>query len=205
MCSQLQPCANGATCSDMPNNYSCACASGFDGRTCETDLDMYGHPEQLYARPFLLPPSLLFEYILLGRCTHVAGLCLNGGTCNSTGPDRLVGLRNACGAERSQPASLSVYFALSVAPFLLLHCSYACHCSPDYSGSQCQINNNLCGQTEPCANGATCENVPDDYRCHCASGYGGRQCADDLDMCVALMRVPQFTNNLQPYSSTQNH
>jgi len=103
MCSQLQPCANGATCSDMPNNYSCACASGFDGRTCETDLDMYGHPEQLYARPFLLPPSLLFEYILLGRCMHVAGLCLNGGTCNSTGPDRLVGLRNACGAERSQP------------------------------------------------------------------------------------------------------
>ena len=31
-----KPCKNGATCSDKVNDYTCVCAVGFTGHTCET-------------------------------------------------------------------------------------------------------------------------------------------------------------------------
>ena len=33
------PCQNGGTCTDKVNAFSCACASGYEGDTCETDID----------------------------------------------------------------------------------------------------------------------------------------------------------------------
>ena len=40
-CTQLDPCLNGATCVDLPNNYTCECPDKYSGRNCELDLDMY--------------------------------------------------------------------------------------------------------------------------------------------------------------------
>ncbi len=33
------PCENGGTCTDMINNYSCACIPGYTGETCSTNVD----------------------------------------------------------------------------------------------------------------------------------------------------------------------
>lgn len=33
------PCANGGTCADLINNYTCACIIGFTGYNCEVDID----------------------------------------------------------------------------------------------------------------------------------------------------------------------
>lgn len=35
----MQPCANGATCLDGVNRFSCVCAPGFTGRFCSVNLD----------------------------------------------------------------------------------------------------------------------------------------------------------------------
>ena len=33
------PCANGATCTDLINDYECACVDGYEGDNCETNID----------------------------------------------------------------------------------------------------------------------------------------------------------------------
>ncbi|KAH3881014.1 hypothetical protein DPMN_004937, partial [Dreissena polymorpha] len=32
-------CKNGATCSNLPNAYSCTCVPGWKGKNCEQDID----------------------------------------------------------------------------------------------------------------------------------------------------------------------
>ena len=34
---ESNPCEHGGTCTDMEEEYSCACESGFTGSECETD------------------------------------------------------------------------------------------------------------------------------------------------------------------------
>ncbi|EDO42097.1 predicted protein, partial [Nematostella vectensis] len=33
------PCANGGTCIDGKNSFTCTCPSGYTGSKCETDID----------------------------------------------------------------------------------------------------------------------------------------------------------------------
>ena len=41
------PCRNGATCLENQQGFSCQCQPGFDGRTCEEDIDdCWPHPCQ---------------------------------------------------------------------------------------------------------------------------------------------------------------
>ena len=40
------PCLNGGTCKDGINSFSCQCAEGFDGSTCENS--MYIFHQHLY-------------------------------------------------------------------------------------------------------------------------------------------------------------
>ena len=53
-CSE-NPCKNGATCVDDVNNFKCSCAPGWEGPTCEIDID---------------------------ECTKFGQPCLNGGICD---------------------------------------------------------------------------------------------------------------------------
>ncbi|CAM9464932.1 unnamed protein product, partial [Chrysoparadoxa australica] len=50
------PCNNGGTCTNTSGSYTCACAVGFTGTNCETDID---------------------------ECSSSAP-CNNGGTCVNT-------------------------------------------------------------------------------------------------------------------------
>lgn len=60
-----------------------------------------------------------------------------------------------------------------------------CICNdPSYSGSLCQIDNDVCGHVAPCQNGATCTNMgPDAYSCTCPPGYTGTNCDINIDEC----------------------
>jgi hypothetical protein len=35
LCSTTLPCKNGASCTDLPDNYTCTCDYGYEGKTCE--------------------------------------------------------------------------------------------------------------------------------------------------------------------------
>ncbi|KAH8257786.1 hypothetical protein KR038_001281 [Drosophila bunnanda] len=61
--------------------------------------------------------------------------------------------------------------------------SFACVCLEGWGGPTCAENLDDCvGQ---CRNGASCIDLVNDYKCACAPGYTGRDCETDIDECAA--------------------
>ena len=50
--------------------------------------------------------------------------------------------------------------------------------------THCEKNINECA-SEPCQNGATCQDGIDGYECDCAAGYEGVHCQTDTDECAS--------------------
>ena len=82
-------------------------------------------------------------------------------------------------------SSLSLYMS----PVLSVHgnCSLPgeCECEPGYSGTLCQIDDDVCGHQSPCQNGGTCNSTgPDSHTCACPAGFSGPNCEADVDECT---------------------
>ena len=143
------PCQNGGTCSpDMINGFSCTCAAGYEGDTCEIEID------ECTERPCQnggLCMDLFNDFLCRcgsgyeGRTCETdineceATPCLNGGTCTN-----MIG-------------------------------DFSCTCVPGYEGDTCETDINEC-EANPCLNGGTCTNLINDFSCACVSGYEGDTC-----------------------------
>ena len=51
-----------------------------------------------------------------------------------------------------------------------------------FQGENCETDLNRC-RSNPCTNGGTCVNLPDDFRCSCAPGFTGSDCSVEVDWC----------------------
>ncbi len=49
-------------------------------------------------------------------------------------------------------------------------------------GDNCEVDIDECG-SDPCLNGATCQDGPNGYRCRCLPGYEGAHCQIDVSVC----------------------
>lgn len=56
-------------------------------------------------------------------------------------------------------------------------------------GRLCQQDINECVASNPCRNGATCQNTEGSYICQCLTGYEGRHCDVNPDDCVPGRRL----------------
>ena len=50
---------------------------------------------------------------------------------------------------------------------------YVCNCAPGYEKRHCGVNTDECA-SDPCQNGATCNDQINGYDCTCAPGYAGK-------------------------------
>ena len=50
--------------------------------------------------------------------------------------------------------------------------SYTCDCKNGFEGANCEININECA-SEPCENGATCDDLLGKFECICVPGFEG--------------------------------
>lgn len=150
-----EPCLNDGTCSTDGVTFTCACARGFSGDTCDTNIDE--------CSPNPCKNGSCTDGIGSFTCTCFDGFsgarcdeetdecssnpCQNGGSCVD-GPSR-----------------------------------YACNCVTGYSGTNCELKISGC-QDQPCLNGGTCsdEGTPT-YTCACAPGFVGNNCQTDTDDC----------------------
>tara|TARA_B110000858_G_C17798179_1_gene473653 strand:- start:278 stop:2341 length:2064 start_codon:yes stop_codon:yes gene_type:complete len=151
----LAPCQNGATCSDtgVGGTYTCACATGFTGMDCETNIDdCIGH------------------------------VCTNSGTCadgvNSYTCACVTGYDGQYCENNIDDCVVSLNF-----PTLCFNggtCvdridSFNCTgCNLGYEGTQCQIDIDEC-DPDPCVHG-TCTDLLNDYSCECTAKYIGKNC-----------------------------
>lgn len=62
---------------------------------------------------------------------------------------------------------------------------YFIHIFLDYAGLLCETRINEC-QSNPCRNGATCQNIPNGigYNCYCTLGYTGALCETQITQCT---------------------
>ncbi|KAJ8028724.1 Protocadherin Fat 4 [Holothuria leucospilota] len=94
--------------------------------------------------------------------------CLNQGTC-----------RNQHTVHFTPVAVESVPVIL-VAP--VSEHAFTCECGSEYNGQYCENRINQC-DSEPCLNGAVCNDLVGDYACQCLLGFTGKQCQINIDDC----------------------
>ncbi|XP_064191064.1 protocadherin Fat 1a isoform X3 [Anguilla rostrata] len=142
------PCANGGTCSSLPNGgYFCKCGASFMGTQCE---------------------------IGVSPCT--SNPCLYGGTCVPRGDDFYCQCRGQYSGQRCQlgpycrdnPCKNSGRCIDSLD-------GPVCECELGFQGDRCLSDVDECVQN-PCANGGQCENTYGSFLCNCTLGFGGGRC-----------------------------
>ncbi|XP_052447041.1 protein crumbs homolog 1-like isoform X1 [Carassius gibelio] len=177
-----QPCQNGALCVDEINSYSCDCSqTNYTGVHCEVP------PPPCWSQPCLngaLCEDENGNYTCscwpgfeglncetdVGECD--SSPCVNEGTCIELSWKTLYG---------TEPLFPTRYNPRHASGFI-------CKCAPGFSGTLCEQNTTAC-TTNPCHNGAICEDFLVSYKCICPSEsqdgilYGGRNCSEPLVGC----------------------
>jgi EGF domain-containing protein/growth factor-like EGF protein len=152
-----QPCLNGATCQNSAAGFTCACAPGFTGTTCQTNID---------------------------DCANSP--CQNGGTCNddvgsftcACAPG-FTGVTCQTDVDECAPSP-----CLNGGVCTDGVNSHSCACPPGFAGLECETDINDCASS-PCVNGACTDGV-NSYTCACDPGWTGQDCSVDVDECATM-------------------
>ncbi|XP_078524125.1 uncharacterized protein LOC144792796 [Lissotriton helveticus] len=153
------PCNNGGTCSSTLYGFVCTCTGGWEGKTCEKDVDECKTDNQCSRHSTCKNTPGSFT------CNCNAGW--TGSTC-SEDIDECLSSPCANGKCKNIPGS------------------YSCQCSPGWTGLNCDSDINEC-LSQPCRNDATCKDLKNDFSCSCKPGYTGRFCEIDIDDCKGVV------------------
>jgi hypothetical protein len=189
------PCLNGATCENKATGFECACAPGYTGTSCETNIDdCAASPCQnggvcsdgIASYTCACPPGYSGTNCetLIDNCASAP--CQNGSACtNSVNSYSCACTTGFAGANceinvddcANQPCHNGGTCIDGVNAF-------TCACPPDRGGTTCDINLNTCSQN-PCLNGSACTNGFGNYTCTCTPGFTGTNCEIDINDCAS--------------------
>jgi protein crumbs len=160
-------CRNGGFCADPREQFECRCAVGFDGPTCEVNID-----------------ECVNHTCVNGRC--VDGI--NRYTCacdKGWAGDYCQQDLDECAEEPCQHGGVCQQTERPG--------DYTCTCTQEYKGKNCEEVKIKTCRERPCLNEGTCIDVvavspesSERYRCDCPQGYEGRNCEHQIDYCVKL-------------------
>ena len=177
-CREL-PCLNGGTCTADGRDFTCACAAGYEGDNCETEIDeCAGNSackngatcvDLLGTYACVCAPGFTGDSCEQNIDDCAGAPCLNGGTCT----DGING--------------------------------FSCACAAGFEGERCETNTNEC-LAQPCRNGAQCVDGVDSFECVCLPGFEGQLCEANIDECadspcafgVCVDGIASFTCQCQP-------
>ncbi|XP_052808439.1 fibropellin-1-like isoform X2 [Mya arenaria] len=154
------PCINGGTCNDLVNEFTCTCATGFKGITCQTN-DCNTLPCQ--------NGGACTDRLATYTCACTAGFeginCeINIDECASS----------PCGHGGSCSDGIDFY---------------TCNCVAGYTGLNCQTDIDDCA-SQPCLNEGTCLEGVAQFACACVQGYSGSLCQDGVgDKAVQTLTI----------------
>lgn len=77
--------------------------------------------------------------------------------------------------------------------------SYRCTCVTGMGGKICQVDEDDC-KSNPCLNGATCQDEVATYTCRCAPGFNGSRCETGID----TIKITFFTKTNTDITSSSD-
>ncbi|KAI8480747.1 hypothetical protein Bbelb_415400 [Branchiostoma belcheri] len=197
------PCANGGVCNRLIEGYTCTCASGYGGDSCEVNInDCVRNP--------CLNNGTCVDGVNSYTCLCSDGYtgktcqediddcqpppCYNNGTCE----DRVGGFACHC-----QPGFIGAACEITVDACFQHGCmngatcvgkatSYDCVCPDGFTGDMCETNVDDC-RGNPCLHNGVCVDGVMDFTCLCTMGYSGSLCEVDLDLCASMPCVNNST------------
>ncbi|CAN8006554.1 unnamed protein product [Ixodes hexagonus] len=193
ICASLKPCAEGSTCVDMGNTYTCACPEGLVGVNCENNVDDCSAGlcqnggvcvDGLNNYTCSCPPGYAGTNCEVNVDDCDSNPCQNGATCidgvNAFACKCPKGFRGkTCDAryhdcaERPCQNGGSCFDSID---------GYRCCCPRGFTGKSCELTEKPCSPN-PCNHSGTCVANGDEYKCICPEGYTGLQCEEDVDDC----------------------
>ncbi|XP_078500152.1 protein crumbs homolog 1 [Lissotriton helveticus] len=198
---ESDPCLRHGACEDLYSGYRCACAQGWAGTHCETNLD------ECLSNPCVHGNCTDRINAYVCRCERgytgvrcernvddcLGHQCPNGATCidgiNSYScvcPGNFTG--RFCKHSRL-PTSVCGNEKRNLTCFNYGNCTKTkndlhCNCLPGFIGERCEIDLDEC-QSDPCLNGGLCQNLPNRFQCICDINFAGERCS--IDMTDAMM------------------
>jgi hypothetical protein len=154
------PCKKG-WCVDGINDFMCICPAGYDGKTCNRDID---------------------------DCMDSP--CENGGKCtdgvNAFTCECAAGyLGDTCSTNIDECASSPCQNGGTCQDGIN---EYRCDCAPGYEGENCQTDINECA-INPCKNDGTCTDLVNGFKCSCVKGWNGMTCAQHECHATSATRI----------------
>jgi hypothetical protein len=154
------PCKNEAKCIDALNNFTCDCASGWEGRLCGASVN-----------DCVVNGAALCQNGAKCVDGHLSATCLclpgfEGATC-AVNPDDCL----------SQPCLNDATCVDEVNGF-------RCECKDTFFGVYCDQQTDYCAGDPVCKNGGTCVSAST-WTCRCPLGWIGKDCSEYVDPCVS--------------------
>ncbi|XP_052801058.1 uncharacterized protein LOC128231848 isoform X3 [Mya arenaria] len=125
----------------------------------------------------------LSEFFVFDRQTTFPEMNILAGTCRSNISSAIINIDDLAGQTGVRviiPSMCDAINECNSSPCGRFECQnqiggFKCFCSGGFSGRQCEIPPNFCGDSE-CKNGATCQNDVSNYTCICPFGFYGQIC-----------------------------
>ncbi|XP_022104784.1 neurogenic locus Notch protein-like isoform X2 [Acanthaster planci] len=201
---ESSPCQNGGVCNDGLGKFTCDCAPGYEGVTCNVDTN------ECSSGPCQNGGSCV-DAVNRYSCTCSAGFdgvncqinvdecssnpCQNGGTC-ADGINKFT-----CSCEAGYAGTLCDGNINECASSPCQHgvCndgvnSFTCTCSAGYEGTLCNTETDECASS-PCRHG-NCNEQVNGFTCTCSAGYEGTLCNTNINECSSSPCVYGTCNDL---------
>ena len=180
---QSNPCANGGTCTDGIDSYSCACATPFWGDNCECGPTTY--------TPTGASPCFPFSSCTLGATYETqAPTASTDRVCSPTTPCTAAQYETTAAtllADRLclplTPCAAGQYQSVAPTPTTNRQCANVktCGADEDETAAPTPTTDRACAwrndcSPNPCLNGGSCTDGVKAYTCQCPPGYFGLTC-----------------------------
>ncbi|KAJ8309936.1 hypothetical protein KUTeg_011801 [Tegillarca granosa] len=177
------PCRHGSECVDLLGDYKCNCTEGWTGKDCEIPVNYCqnnpcrygGYCYNLIDGYFCkcMPGTRGETCSILPEVCRVVTPCTNsdytGNSCNL--------IKDSCKEDICKNGGTCKTKDLG----------FECICTPDYSGTTCEVYTDPCNGSSKCHNTAVCKSENDRYLCLCTEGRtltadGCKDTYEDWDM-----------------------